>query len=485
MNKKSIKKLAVAIEKINYLYGNIKKNKGKTDGIELVLLKRYATELYDKVVEIELLEMAANKKLSDDSGVNVEDIIQGTTLSEAIVSEEVGFMADDGADVVEEEAIATIEERKEYIPSVETKVDPEDEEIWEPAPKVVLQEEEPVRMEEEEEVDEEDVLERVMREQQLIIDETPEELPPVEEMIVPPVEEVPPPVEEMVASVEERVPPVEEIVTSVEEDVPPVEEPEKEEEELSGFIASWSNKVSEFKESAVDKVEDVKSNVFDKKEEVEKEIDVDMSEVVEEEVATVSKVWEEQEAVSEIQQLQKEVVEKEEDELHEFFKQQAKHQPTFDDTGDVSEGVSKTKVLSDLMETNPIPPLTSIEEKIERIQEEVSVVAPEPVVETPKEEVHDFFRQEQEVKSVADQLGNNHDTVSFPISFNQRFAFINQLFDGDTDAYNRSIADLGNSKGYIEALTYINLNLRHDYKWQDDDPVVKDFLDMIKKKFLG
>lgn len=469
MNKKSIKKLAVAIEKINYLYGSIKKNKGKTDGIELVLLKRYATELYDKVVEIELMEMAANKKLSDTGGVDVEGLIGKDILQE---SSDSSSLVESSTTIVEEPVYVSVEEEeeKEYIPPVPV-VDPDDEEIWEPAPKVV--EEEPASADyfeetlvtdvPEEEIVEEDVLERVMREQQLIIEE---EAPTVEEVVA----EAPEKVEDVI------------------------------EEESMGLRDTWSSKVANLKEASSDKLEEVKSTVFDKKKEVIEEVDVDLSEAVEEEVSVVSKVWEEQEAISEIQQLQKEVVDQDQVDA-DFFGQQLKHQPTFEDTGDVSEGVSKTKVLSDLMETNPLPPMDNIINKIEpeeppvvevpKIEvkpdpEPVAPPVPEPVAPPVKEELNDLFKEEIKEISVADQLSSNTGgSEEFPISFNQRFAFINQLFDGDTDAFNRAIGDLGNSKGYIEALTYINLNLRHDYKWQDDDPVVKDFLDMIKKKYLG
>ncbi|MGB0932427.1 MAG: hypothetical protein ACPGVB_16715, partial [Chitinophagales bacterium] len=70
------------------------------------------------------------------------------------------------------------------------------------------------------------------------------------------------------------------------------------------------------------------------------------------------------------------------------------------------------------------------------------------------------------------------------VSFNQRFAFINQLFKGNSDAYNSAIDDIRQSEGYIQALTYVNLNLVHDYGWDSDDPVVKDFKEVIRRCFL-
>jgi hypothetical protein len=92
----------------------------------------------------------------------------------------------------------------------------------------------------------------------------------------------------------------------------------------------------------------------------------------------------------------------------------------------------------------------------------------------------------KENPALIDVLGKSSgNRLEFPISFNQRHAFVNQLFGGNEAAYNRAINDLSSSKGYIEALTYINLNLRYDYKWRDDEPAVKEFLDIIKHTFWG
>ena len=66
----------------------------------------------------------------------------------------------------------------------------------------------------------------------------------------------------------------------------------------------------------------------------------------------------------------------------------------------------------------------------------------------------------------------------------QKFAFIKTLFNGNEQAYQRTIQTVVNSKGYIEALTYINLNVRHEMGWQDHYPTVKEFIDIIKHKFL-
>lgn len=106
---------------------------------------------------------------------------------------------------------------------------------------------------------------------------------------------------------------------------------------------------------------------------------------------------------------------------------------------------------------------------------------PKPLVAVEEEET--LVMNKSQPKTLADNLSSG-DKNAFPISFQQRYAFVNQLFGGDENAYNSAIAELSDSKGYIEALTYINLNLRYDFKWRDDDSVVREFLDIIKRRFL-
>lgn len=73
----------------------------------------------------------------------------------------------------------------------------------------------------------------------------------------------------------------------------------------------------------------------------------------------------------------------------------------------------------------------------------------------------------------------------YPVTLNQKVAFVANLFKGSESAYNDSMAELSEAKGYIEALTYINLNLRYDFDWKDNDPTVREFLEMIKHHYLG
>jgi len=133
------------------------------------------------------------------------------------------------------------------------------------------------------------------------------------------------------------------------------------------------------------------------------------------------------------------------------------------------EGSVKTQILTDFQKANL---LKQEEEEDDADQETVAM------------ELNDVLGNKQKEVTVADKFATKSGATEFAIGHSQRLDYINHLFGGDEEAYNIAIDDLANAKGYIEALTYVNLNLRYDYKWDDHDPKVREFLDMIKHKFL-
>ncbi|MFK7906710.1 MAG: hypothetical protein AB8B69_16380 [Chitinophagales bacterium] len=124
---------------------------------------------------------------------------------------------------------------------------------------------------------------------------------------------------------------------------------------------------------------------------------------------------------------------------------------------------------------------TQVFEDIKRSQEveeeNLDVVMDNGGDETVALELNDVL-----ARSSGGNSGGSHRKMD--ISFNQRFAFINQLFKGDSNSYNKALEGISTSEGYIQALTYVNLNLVHDYGWDSNDPVVKDFKEVIRKCFL-
>lgn len=71
------------------------------------------------------------------------------------------------------------------------------------------------------------------------------------------------------------------------------------------------------------------------------------------------------------------------------------------------------------------------------------------------------------------------------IGVNDRFLFINELFRGDEAMYERSIKTIQNFSIYAEAEFWIRRELKVKIGWLDTDPVVMQFDQLIKRRFLS
>jgi hypothetical protein len=69
------------------------------------------------------------------------------------------------------------------------------------------------------------------------------------------------------------------------------------------------------------------------------------------------------------------------------------------------------------------------------------------------------------------------------IGINDRFLFINELFRGDEAMYERSIKTIQNFSIFAEAEFWIRRELKLKLGWMDSDPVVKQFDQLVKRRF--
>lgn len=70
------------------------------------------------------------------------------------------------------------------------------------------------------------------------------------------------------------------------------------------------------------------------------------------------------------------------------------------------------------------------------------------------------------------------------ISINDRYLFINELFRGDESTYERSIKTINGFNIYQEASFWIERELKVKLGWEEKDPTVKDFMELVKRRFL-
>ncbi|MDP4286136.1 MAG: hypothetical protein Q8891_17125 [Bacteroidota bacterium] len=69
------------------------------------------------------------------------------------------------------------------------------------------------------------------------------------------------------------------------------------------------------------------------------------------------------------------------------------------------------------------------------------------------------------------------------IGVNDRFVFINELFRGDEAMYERSIKTIQNFSIFAEAEYWIKRELKLKLGWLDSHPVVKEFDQLIRRRF--
>lgn len=69
------------------------------------------------------------------------------------------------------------------------------------------------------------------------------------------------------------------------------------------------------------------------------------------------------------------------------------------------------------------------------------------------------------------------------IGVNDRFLFINELFRGDEAMYERSVKTIQNFSIYAEAEFWIRRELKVKIGWLENDQVVKQFDQLVKRRF--
>jgi hypothetical protein len=71
------------------------------------------------------------------------------------------------------------------------------------------------------------------------------------------------------------------------------------------------------------------------------------------------------------------------------------------------------------------------------------------------------------------------------IGINEKFLFINKLFDGNGQQYNDAIERINNSGSHSAAKRIIDEELFPKYDWQTDSEPVKEFLELVERRFIS
>lgn len=69
------------------------------------------------------------------------------------------------------------------------------------------------------------------------------------------------------------------------------------------------------------------------------------------------------------------------------------------------------------------------------------------------------------------------------ISIYQRFMFINELFDGKVEEFDKAVTTLDECNNYEEALQVIDMNYMSKYNWNMEAEEVNEFLEILTKRY--
>ena len=70
------------------------------------------------------------------------------------------------------------------------------------------------------------------------------------------------------------------------------------------------------------------------------------------------------------------------------------------------------------------------------------------------------------------------------IGLNKRFAFINLLFNGNTEAYDQAIDEFDACTTYQDALNVLQNKYAAKLKWRDDDELLAELGNFVLRRFL-
>ncbi len=74
------------------------------------------------------------------------------------------------------------------------------------------------------------------------------------------------------------------------------------------------------------------------------------------------------------------------------------------------------------------------------------------------------------------------DDLRSAIGINEKFLFINELFNGDMGRYNKAIDELNSMQNKTGIDTYL-MEIKIEKQWSDDDDAFIKFKELVDRKF--
>ena len=96
-----------------------------------------------------------------------------------------------------------------------------------------------------------------------------------------------------------------------------------------------------------------------------------------------------------------------------------------------------------------------------------------------------FSGDKHSIQNLASQFQDKQKMGSLQtgISINQRYVFIKELFNGDTEAYNKFIAEIDEMQSLEEVDSFIKSEIIPQYNWSESEAEQEAFYHLLAKKF--
>ncbi len=121
-------------------------------------------------------------------------------------------------------------------------------------------------------------------------------------------------------------------------------------------------------------------------------------------------------------------------------------------------------------------------------EEEESYHDSEHEEENPAEHEEEYQNLNDSLQEEVETLADLHEKqgiegIKKSITINQRFMFVNELFEGDSDEFESVVNYLDNCANKEEALDFINMNYVQGKGWDNESEEFEEFIHIVHKRF--
>ena len=119
-----------------------------------------------------------------------------------------------------------------------------------------------------------------------------------------------------------------------------------------------------------------------------------------------------------------------------------------------------------------------------RSVEQYAIEDPQPSERNEETDSSEPNRAQSEPTATSPQPTSASPKSKILIDFNDRWAFVNKLFDRNQDDFDRVVSQLNTMSTYVEARNFIEHVVKPDYNWSDQEEFEVRFMELIERHFI-